>query len=112
MTPQKEPNDHFNVSHFLFLPFAEHKQKSFSFLLCPILLQGVCEKSVQDVVERFWDIIEEININKVLRFLRDNIVSEYLCHLHSIPFLYFSFDVASMILLMSLHCVYVIALHA
>lgn len=40
-------------------------------------LQGVCEKSIQDVVERFWDIIEEININKVLRFMRDNIVSEY-----------------------------------
>lgn len=39
--------------------------------------KGVCEKSIQDVVERFWDIIEEININKVLRFLRDNLVSEY-----------------------------------
>lgn len=37
----------------------------------------MCEKSIQDVVERFWDIIEEININKVLRFLRDNLVSEY-----------------------------------
>lgn len=39
--------------------------------------QGVCEKSIQDVVERFWDIIEEININKVLKFMRDNIVSKY-----------------------------------
>ncbi|XP_055373742.1 ADAM 17-like protease [Condylostylus longicornis] len=36
--------------------------------------KGVCEKTIQDVVERFWDIIEEININKVLRFLKDNIV--------------------------------------
>ncbi|XP_040152983.1 ADAM 17-like protease [Anopheles arabiensis] len=36
--------------------------------------KGMCEKTIQDVVERFWDIIEEININKVLRFLRDNIV--------------------------------------
>lgn len=36
--------------------------------------QGLCEKTVQDVVERFWDIIEDININKVLLFLRDNIV--------------------------------------
>ncbi|VVD02395.1 unnamed protein product, partial [Leptidea sinapis] len=27
-----------------------------------------------DVVERFWDIIEDININNVLGFLRDNIV--------------------------------------
>ncbi|KAI9575780.1 hypothetical protein GQX74_015732, partial [Glossina fuscipes] len=35
---------------------------------------GVCEKTIQDVVERFWDIIEEININRVLRFLKDNIV--------------------------------------
>lgn len=26
------------------------------------------------MVERFWDIIEDININKVLLFLRDNIV--------------------------------------
>lgn len=37
-------------------------------------LQGVCEKTIQDVVERFWDIIEDININNVLGFLRDNIV--------------------------------------
>lgn len=37
-------------------------------------LQGKCEKTVQDVVERFWDIIEDININTVLMFLRDNIV--------------------------------------
>jgi disintegrin and metalloproteinase domain-containing protein 17 len=34
----------------------------------------MCEKTIQDVVERFWDIIEDININKVLVFLRDNIV--------------------------------------
>lgn len=34
----------------------------------------MCEKTIQDVVERFWDIIEEININKVLKFLRDNLV--------------------------------------
>ena len=26
------------------------------------------------MVERFWDIIEDININKVIRFLKDNIV--------------------------------------
>lgn len=38
------------------------------------LFQGNCEKTIQDVVERFWDIIEDININKVLLFLRDNIV--------------------------------------
>uniref|UniRef100_A0A1B6LAR2 Peptidase M12B domain-containing protein n=1 Tax=Graphocephala atropunctata TaxID=36148 RepID=A0A1B6LAR2_9HEMI len=36
--------------------------------------KGMCEKTIQDVVERFWDIIEDININKVLLFLRDNIV--------------------------------------
>ncbi|XP_066598039.1 ADAM 17-like protease [Prorops nasuta] len=36
--------------------------------------KGVCEKTIQDVVERFWDIIEEININKVMRFLKDNII--------------------------------------
>ncbi|XP_018374594.1 PREDICTED: ADAM 17-like protease isoform X3 [Trachymyrmex cornetzi] len=36
--------------------------------------KGVCEKTIQDVVERFWDIIEDININKVMRFLKDNIV--------------------------------------
>jgi len=34
----------------------------------------MCEKTIQDVVERFWDIIEDININKVLVILRDNIV--------------------------------------
>ncbi|OWR44118.1 ADAM 17 protease [Danaus plexippus plexippus] len=36
--------------------------------------KGICEKTIQDVVERFWDIIEDININNVLGFLRDNIV--------------------------------------
>lgn len=36
--------------------------------------KGVCEKTMQDVVERFWDIIEDINMNNVLGFLRDNIV--------------------------------------
>ncbi|XP_073993289.1 ADAM 17-like protease Tace isoform X2 [Rhodnius prolixus] len=36
--------------------------------------KGVCEKTIQDVVERFWDIIEDININKVLLILRDNVV--------------------------------------
>ncbi|XP_021932803.1 ADAM 17-like protease isoform X2 [Zootermopsis nevadensis] len=36
--------------------------------------KGMCEKTIQDVVERFWDIIEDININKVLVFLKDNIV--------------------------------------
>ncbi|KPJ20117.1 ADAM 17-like protease, partial [Papilio machaon] len=35
---------------------------------------GVCEKTIQDVVERIWNIIEDININNVLGFLRDNIV--------------------------------------
>ncbi|CAL8144457.1 unnamed protein product [Orchesella dallaii] len=36
--------------------------------------QGVCERTVHDVVERFWDIIEDININRLLKFLRDNII--------------------------------------
>ncbi|CAG7823334.1 unnamed protein product [Allacma fusca] len=35
---------------------------------------GQCERTVHDVVERFWDIIEEININRLLKFLKDNIV--------------------------------------
>jgi len=35
---------------------------------------GFCEKTIQDVVERFWDIIEDININKVLLILKDNVV--------------------------------------
>lgn len=46
-------------------------------LIVDYSVQGICEKTIQDSVERFWDIIEEININKVLKFLRDNIVSEY-----------------------------------
>ncbi|KAH8021884.1 hypothetical protein HPB51_018733 [Rhipicephalus microplus] len=36
--------------------------------------KGKCEKTVQDIVERFWDIIEDIDINTVLKFLNDNIV--------------------------------------
>ncbi|GAB6020822.1 hypothetical protein CHUAL_003479 [Chamberlinius hualienensis] len=36
---------------------------------------GICEKNIQlDIVERFWDIIEDININTLLKFLNDNIV--------------------------------------
>jgi len=33
-----------------------------------------CEKSTQDFVERFWDVIEEIDINTFFRFMKDNIV--------------------------------------
>ncbi|KAF4521453.1 hypothetical protein B566_EDAN010610 [Ephemera danica] len=40
--------------------------------------KGLCEKTIQDVVERFWDIIEDININKVLLFLKDNLVGTVL----------------------------------
>nr|AMO02512.1 ADAM 17-like protein [Tityus serrulatus] len=36
--------------------------------------KGHCKKTVQDIVERFWDLIEDININSVLKFLNDNIV--------------------------------------
>ncbi|XP_023216169.1 ADAM 17-like protease isoform X2 [Centruroides sculpturatus] len=36
--------------------------------------KGHCKKTVQDIVERFWDRIEDININSVLKFLNDNIV--------------------------------------
>ena len=34
----------------------------------------MCEKTVQDIVERFWDIVEELSINRVLSVLRDNLV--------------------------------------
>lgn len=39
--------------------------------------KGFCEKTVQDIVdivERFWDIIEDVNINSFMKFLNDNIV--------------------------------------
>ncbi|KAI1280716.1 ADAM 17-like protease [Halotydeus destructor] len=36
--------------------------------------RGICKKSVQDVVQRFWDVIEEINPNSFVKFLKDNIV--------------------------------------
>jgi disintegrin and metalloproteinase domain-containing protein 17 len=39
-----------------------------------LLVQGVCEKTVQDIVERFWDIVEELSINRVLTVLKDNLV--------------------------------------
>ncbi|XP_006821051.2 ADAM 17-like protease [Saccoglossus kowalevskii] len=35
---------------------------------------GYCEKSTQDVVKRLWSIIEDININKIVKFMEDNIV--------------------------------------
>ena len=36
--------------------------------------QGQCERTMQDVVERIWDFIDDFNINSVLKFLKDNIV--------------------------------------
>lgn len=54
------------VGYIYYLSLAE--------LIIRFYAQGNCEKTIQDVVERFWDIIEDININKVLLFLRDNIV--------------------------------------
>ncbi|XP_038656208.1 disintegrin and metalloproteinase domain-containing protein 17-like isoform X2 [Scyliorhinus canicula] len=35
---------------------------------------GKCEKQVQDVIERFWDFIEKLDINTFGKFLEDNIV--------------------------------------
>jgi len=37
-------------------------------------IKGTCKKTIRDVVERFWDVIEDININKALVILKDNIV--------------------------------------
>ena len=39
-----------------------------------VSFQGKCQKTVQDVVERFWNIIEDIDINTVLILIKDNIV--------------------------------------
>jgi len=68
------------VCNFLcFLPicvFLESKDVEFFALqneLC-FISQGQCERTVHDVVERFWDIIEDININRLLKFLKDNII--------------------------------------
>lgn len=38
------------------------------------LLQGRCERTMQDVVERIWDFIDDFNLNSILKFLKDNIV--------------------------------------
>ncbi|XP_077990294.1 ADAM 17-like protease [Glandiceps talaboti] len=35
---------------------------------------GICVKSTQDVIKRFWDVIEDININSIAQFMEDNIV--------------------------------------
>ena len=42
-----------------------------NYLFC---FQGQCERTMQDVVERIWDFIDDFNINSVLKFLKDNIV--------------------------------------
>ena len=44
----------------------------------PFFIQGICEKTVQDIVERFWDIVEELSINRVLSMLKDNLVGAVL----------------------------------
>ncbi|NXL33986.1 ADA17 protein, partial [Glaucidium brasilianum] len=39
---------------------------------------GKCEKQVQDVIERFWDFIDQLSINTFGKFLADNIVGSVL----------------------------------
>lgn len=39
---------------------------------------GKCEKRVQDVIERFWDFIDQLSINTFGKFLADNIVGSVL----------------------------------
>lgn len=36
--------------------------------------KGVCQKQVHDMVQRLWDIIENITVDKLVRFMRANIV--------------------------------------
>lgn len=36
--------------------------------------KGQCERTMQDVVERIWDFIDDFNINSMLKFLKDNVV--------------------------------------
>lgn len=36
--------------------------------------KGRCEQPVQDVVERLWDILEDVNFTTIVRLLRDNII--------------------------------------
>lgn len=41
-------------------------------------MNGKCEKRVQDVIERFWDFIDQLSINTFGKFLADNIVGSVL----------------------------------
>lgn len=45
-------------------------------LLCyrGVCEKGRCEQPIQDVVERLWDVIEDINFTTFAKFLRDNII--------------------------------------
>lgn len=36
--------------------------------------KGRCEQPIQDVVERLWDVIEDINFSTLVKFLRNNII--------------------------------------
>ena len=36
--------------------------------------KGRCEQPIQDVIERLWDVIEDINFTTFVKFLRDNII--------------------------------------
>uniref|UniRef100_UPI00358E7316 disintegrin and metalloproteinase domain-containing protein 17-like isoform X2 n=1 Tax=Myxine glutinosa TaxID=7769 RepID=UPI00358E7316 len=40
--------------------------------------KGTCDKTVQDLVERFWEFIEKLDINTFGKFLSDNIVGSVL----------------------------------
>ncbi|XP_028906446.1 disintegrin and metalloproteinase domain-containing protein 17 [Ornithorhynchus anatinus] len=41
-------------------------------------MNGKCEKRIQDVIERFWDFIDQLSINTFGKFLADNIVGSVL----------------------------------
>lgn len=45
-------------------------------LLCyrGVCEKGRCEQPIQDVVERLWDVLEDINLTNFVKFLRDNII--------------------------------------
>uniref|UniRef100_A0A8D2NH89 ADAM metallopeptidase domain 17 n=1 Tax=Zonotrichia albicollis TaxID=44394 RepID=A0A8D2NH89_ZONAL len=66
-TPYVDAND-----QFLFL----RKGKPCTVGFCDT--NGKCEKQVQDVIERFWDFIDQLSINTFGKFLADNIVGSVL----------------------------------
>lgn len=57
----------------------------FCFFQINVCLQGKCEKRVQDVIERFWDFIDQLSINTFGKLRKSQILKVHKFQRNSVP---------------------------